>query len=377
MGRATAAASRPMPIRTALWTTGSPPKPLADGQLVSEQQLEQMIVDAPSLLSDDWLLVGRQEKTGTGGRIDLLAVEPDGALVLIELKRDQTPREVVAQALDYAGWVEQLDRAAVEAGYAKFQGGDLAADFARKFGQPLDEVTLNGRHQIVLVATGLDPASERIVRYLSRRNVPINVLCFQVFAHPAGPILARTWLLDPAETQAAVAAAGGPAGPWNGEFYCSFGDGPNRSWVEAVEHGFICAGGGPWYSRTLRLLKPCDRVWVRIPQVGYVGVGRVAGEAVPAADFYVAIRDGGAPFIDVAHAKYHRDFRDDPDRCEYFVPVHWLQTVSRDKAVTEAGLFGNQNTVCRPTTPNWPATVERLTVAFPRYDDPPAGHPPA
>ena len=43
-----------------------------------------------------------------GGRIDLLAIAPDASLVLIDLKRDRTPREVVAQALDYASWVEQL-----------------------------------------------------------------------------------------------------------------------------------------------------------------------------------------------------------------------------------------------------------------------------
>jgi RecB family endonuclease NucS len=48
------------------------------------------------------MLIGRQQDTGFGGRIDLLAIAPDGALVLIEIKRDRTPREVVAQALDYA-----------------------------------------------------------------------------------------------------------------------------------------------------------------------------------------------------------------------------------------------------------------------------------
>ena len=64
-----------------------------------------MILAAPRLLSDEWMLIGRQEDTGFGGRIDLLAVAPDGSFVLIELKRDRTPREVVARALDYAGWV--------------------------------------------------------------------------------------------------------------------------------------------------------------------------------------------------------------------------------------------------------------------------------
>jgi hypothetical protein len=29
-------------------------------------------------------------------------------------------------------------------------------------------------------------------------------------------------------------------------------------------------------------------------------------------------------------------------------------------AVNEIGLFGNQNTVCKPVTPKWRQTVERL-----------------
>jgi hypothetical protein len=48
------------------------------------------------------MLIGRQEDTGLGGRVDLLAVAPDGAVVLIELKRERTPREVLAQAVDYS-----------------------------------------------------------------------------------------------------------------------------------------------------------------------------------------------------------------------------------------------------------------------------------
>lgn len=97
-----------MPIRTQVWTVGAQPELLKDAQLVSEQLLEDMIVQAPGLLSDDWMLIGRQENTGHGGRIDLLALAPDVSLVLIELKRDRTPREVVGQALDYAAWVEKL-----------------------------------------------------------------------------------------------------------------------------------------------------------------------------------------------------------------------------------------------------------------------------
>src|SRR2546425_3062216 len=109
-----------MPIRHGIWKVAAQPEPLAESVLAKEQLLEDMIVAAPRLLSDEWMLIGKQEDTGFGGRIDLLAIAPDGSLVLIELKRDKTPREVVAQALDYASWVEKLRPDEIAAIYSRF-----------------------------------------------------------------------------------------------------------------------------------------------------------------------------------------------------------------------------------------------------------------
>ena len=221
------------------------------------------------------------------------------------------------------------------------------------------------------MAASLDDSTERIVNYLSDRNIPINVLCFQVFTNGAEQLLSRAWLLDPMSTQASgVTKPDGPNEPWNGEFYCSFGQSESRSWADAIDFGFICAGGGAWYSRTLKLLSPGDRVWVKVPaRAGFVGVGQVTGHAQPVSTFKVKTPEGEVPVLDVARrGTYHREFFDDPERCEYFVPVQWLQTVPLEKAVQEIGMFGNQNTVCKPTTPGWRSTVERLKEKFPNFD---------
>lgn len=361
-----------MPIRHAIWKVGSQPVSLVESSLVTEDLLEEMIIAAPRLLSDEWMLIGRQENTGFGGRIDLLAIAPDGALVLIELKRHRTPREVVAQALDYASWVEKLNAEDIAEIYGRFAPSrSLAADFRERFGADLDDDALNQNHQIVIVASSLDESSERIVSYLNERDIAINVLCFQVFTNGTEQLISRAWLLDPVRTQSAIATpAGGPKEAWNGEFYSSFGEGETRSWEDAREFGFICGGGAPWYSKTLQLLSPGDRVWVKVPGLGFVGVGRATGHAQPAAEFCVTTAKGDLPILAAAtRASYHRELVNDPERCEYFVPINWLQTLPLERAIQEVGMFGNQNTVCKPRTPGWRSTVERLKQRFPDFDN--------
>src|SRR3989454_688752 len=242
-----------MPVRHAIWKVATEPRPLDESSLVKEQLLEDMIVANPKIVSDEWMLIGRQEDTGFGGRMDLLAIAPDGSLVLIELKRDRTPREVVAQALDYASCVEKLRAEDIAAIYSRFAPGrSLDQDFRQRFGHDLEEETLNQSHQIIVVSNSLDDSTERIVAYLSERDIPINVLCFQVFTHGTEQLLSRAWLLDPVRTQVSSATTpAGPSEPWNGEFYASYGHGEARAWVDAGQYGFTCAGRGAWYSKSL------------------------------------------------------------------------------------------------------------------------------
>lgn len=169
----------------------------------------------------------------------------------------------------------------------------LETDFQQRFGLTLAEDMLNQSHEIVIVASALDESSERIVNYLSERNISINILCFQVFSLAGEQLLSRSWLLDPVRSQ--VSSAGttdSDAEPWNGEFYCSFGDGESRSWEDARAYGFVCGGGGVWYSSTLGLFRPGNRVWVKVPNMGFVGVGRVTGQITPALGFTVKGPDG-------------------------------------------------------------------------------------
>ena len=118
----------------------------------------------------------------------------------------------------------------------------------------------------------------------------------------------------------------------------------------------------------MNMLSPGDRIWVKAPKYGFVGVGRVKGKPVRASEFRLSTPDGDKPALEVLHeGSYHRDAAD-AEQAEYFVPVEWLETVPIEKGVQEVGLFGNQNTICKPTTPKWRHTIDRLKERFPRFD---------
>ncbi len=285
--------------------------------------------------------------------------------MLIELKRDRTPRDVVSQALDYASWVEELTAEDISRIYVDFSEGDsLNKAFEKKFGTALEEDTLNQAHQAVIVAAELDDSTERIINYLSKGNIPINVLFFKVFEHDQTKLLSRAWLIEP--TEAPVEAPSSEREPWNGEFYVNY----DRDWGDALRYGLISAGGGSFYSRTLGNLSPGDRIWVKIPGKGFVGVGRVTSSRRPIKDLKVQTSDGPMPALEVLRNK--EDFRTraaDPERADYFVGVEWIDTVSEtSEAFHEAGLFGNQNTVVRPRTPKWGHTIDRLKTRFPNWN---------
>ena len=101
--------------------------------------------------------------------------------MIVELKRDRTPREVTAQALDYASWVAGLSNDEVTEIANQNLGGDLEEEFRKKFEAELPE-TLNADHKILVVGSVIDSSTERIMRYLSdAHGVNINAATFHHF----------------------------------------------------------------------------------------------------------------------------------------------------------------------------------------------------
>ena len=185
-----------MPLEVKLWKIEADKLQSVDqARLDLEERLEEWLRGDIGLLSDDLLVIGWQIAR-YGVPLDLLAVDPDGNLVVVELKRDRTPRDVVAQALDYASWVQELGREDVEECALKYLKEPFDDAFRRKFGTEPPEV-VNERHRIYIVASSLDGTTQRIVKYLSSTyRVGINAATFAYFKTRDGEFVARSMLLD-------------------------------------------------------------------------------------------------------------------------------------------------------------------------------------
>lgn len=176
-----------------------------------EARLEKWLERDISILSPDLLVIGRQVATDYNGIIDLLCLDNGGNVVIVELKRDQTSREVTAQALDYASWVKNLSADEINniaVNYFNYLGNEetLEQAFQTKFDKIFPEI-INSKHKILIVASEIDPSTERIISYLSESyQVPINVGKFNYFNNKGHELLARKFLVDPNQVKENIAS---------------------------------------------------------------------------------------------------------------------------------------------------------------------------
>ena len=353
-----------MSIEVAIWRIDEGFSPVHLSGMDYERRLQEIIAADLSIIDPSLMMVGREVATPLGSRVDVLAIDADGNLVVIELKRGRTPREVVAQTLDYGSWIRNMTSEEIANTFIDYQlrffgeatpkGIDKA--FQERFKAIPEE--LNASHRLVIVAGELDSSTERIVSYLREEyGVDINVVLFRAFQDGDRQYLTRAWLNDPFVVSAEASSLPAPRGEWNGEFYVSLGEGDHRRWNDAKRYGFVSAGGGEWYVRTLRMLQPGNRVWVSVPGTGYVGVGEVRAPAVRYDQF--TVYSNGSP-VAIADIEVEAPDALDEANGEHFVRVDWIKTVDLQEAVKERGFFGNQNTVAQPRSPKWHFTVERL-----------------
>lgn len=311
--------------------------------LEQENLVQGWVADDLRMLGIDALLLGKEVKTGHGGRIDVLAMDSDGGLIIIELKRDRTPRELVAQVLDYASWVRRLENADIYDIAQKYGGRTIEEAFLKRFGRALPD-TLNASHQMIVVASEFDEATKRIIEYLSEEyDVGINAVFFDVFEDAGARYLATDTLLD--QETVADRAVKRSRGPWTGFYYVTGGTEESRPWEDLRQYGFFTASGGKWYTDALTRLKPNDKIFYYQVNNGYLGYGVVTSHRQLAVEFQL---DDGRKLIDALPGReYLEKHSDDAEKAPYVVGVDWITTFDRTQGKSFPGIFANQNPVCK------------------------------
>lgn len=129
--------------------------------------------------------------SGTNERLDLLALDRSGALVVIENKLDDTGKDVTWQALKYVSYCSTLSKTQIVAIYQDYldkQGqGERAEDKLVDFfdGQLLEEIELNNQDQrMILVAGNFRKEVTSTVMWMINHN--ISVKCFKATPYKHG-----------------------------------------------------------------------------------------------------------------------------------------------------------------------------------------------
>ncbi|WP_339638294.1 DUF4268 domain-containing protein [uncultured Sulfitobacter sp.] len=164
------------------------------------EHLQEWLATMPDALceamseGEDGLLIIQKEFDGFDGtreRLDLLALDKSGQLVIIENKLDDSGRDVVWQALKYAAYCSSLKKVEIVGIFQQYLdrqgGGDAAGLICEFLGEDtLDEVVLNdGTNQrVVFIAANFRREVTATVLWL--REHQIDARCIKVVPYKFG-----------------------------------------------------------------------------------------------------------------------------------------------------------------------------------------------
>ena len=156
--------------------------------------IQEWIAANPSILGDNLLIVGK-EFSGfdrTNERLDLLAVDSDGALVVIELKRDHSGTDVHWQAIKYASYLRHAkpeDIVRMLVNYGNVTEANAVDIILQHLGSD-DFSALNNDQRIILASRKFAPEVTSAVLWLNEKAPGENlVTCVQLTPYKDGDSL--------------------------------------------------------------------------------------------------------------------------------------------------------------------------------------------
>jgi len=147
-----------------------------------EIDIEEFIETHPKILDNDFFIIGRQVATTTKTRIDLMGLDKEGNIIIVEIKKGQSPREVVSQILEYGVWAEELQYEDLNE-IAKVKHLSDFHDLYKKYEQEFKTIPepFNENQRLYIVAEKIDEKTEAMCRYLRIRNLDIKCIELNFF----------------------------------------------------------------------------------------------------------------------------------------------------------------------------------------------------
>jgi arsenate reductase-like glutaredoxin family protein len=170
-----------------------------------EENLEDWIVADPTILGEPLLVISRQVMIqDTKDKLDILALDPQGNSVVIELKRGHLKDPVDVQALRYASYIskwkfedfENLSRNFMgKVGDTDFNFNAIYESFCEDAGS--DEIpNLNQDQRIILVGSAVRDKLGTVALWLREHGIDITVIEVQAFKE-ADNILIQPTIIVP------------------------------------------------------------------------------------------------------------------------------------------------------------------------------------
>jgi len=157
-----------------------------------EVEIEEFLEKHPKILDDDIFIIGRQVQTSSKARIDLMGLDKNGNVVIIEIKKGVSARDVVSQILEYGVWAENIQYEDLNS-IAKEKHLDSFPDLYKKYETEFKSIPepFNQNQRLYIVSEKIDQKIEEICRYLKVRGIDIK--CVELnFYENEGQKLAET-----------------------------------------------------------------------------------------------------------------------------------------------------------------------------------------
>ena len=175
---------------------------LEENQRKEREDLEKWILTNQAILGEDIALIGEQVQTKSGF-IDFLGIDINGNTVIVELKRNKIPREIISQSIDYASDVSNWDIDKLGEICRGFTSRSLEDYFTECFSDiNLEDIVINNNQRLLLVGFGIEEATSRMIEWLSTNfSVSVNAVILNYSKTSSGNELLSRTVIIPEEVE--------------------------------------------------------------------------------------------------------------------------------------------------------------------------------